>query len=70
MLRLAGIFGSAIRVQRRNANPLLTSLPIVRMSPLTRLEFDKGNRLDWEAIWRGLDDVLAQSRESDAQPSP
>ena len=70
MLRLVGVLGTVMRGKRRNANPVLTPLPIGRMSAQTRLELDKGNGLDWEAIRRGLDDILAQSGESAARPSP
>jgi len=70
MLRLVGVLGTVMRGKRRNANPVLTPLPTGRMSARTRLEFDKGNRLDWDAIRRGLDEVLAQSGESEARPRP
>jgi len=70
MLRLVGVLGGVMRAKWRNANPVLTALPTGRMSARTQLEFDKGNRLDWEAIRRGLDEVLAQSGESEARPSP
>jgi hypothetical protein len=70
MLRLVRDLGSAMRAKRPNANPILTRRPTERMSALARLEFDKGNRLDWDAIRRGLDEVLAQSGESEARPSP
>jgi len=69
MLRLVGVLGTVMRGKRRNTSPVLISLPIGRMSAQTRLEFDKANRLDWEAIRRGLDDILAQSGESAARPS-
>jgi hypothetical protein len=70
MLRFVGVLGTVMRAKRRNANPVLTPLPIGRISARTRLEFDKGNRLDWEAIRRGLDEVLAQSGESEARLGP
>jgi len=70
MLRLVGVLGSAMRTKRRIANTVLTTLPTRRMSARARLEFDKGNRLDWEAIRTGLDEVLAQRGETEARPSP
>jgi hypothetical protein len=70
MLRLVGVLGGVMRANWRNANPVITALPTGRMSARTRQEFDKGNRLDWEAIRRGLDEVLEQSGETEARPSP
>jgi len=37
MLRIVGVLGIAMRRKRRNANPVLTPLPIGRMSALRRL---------------------------------